>query len=306
MAADAPRGVREEREASGGRPVRPDGPPGQGTASPHAAAIDARATQFATASAGARRGPLSAAAITRVAAVAVVLAAWELGYRAGTIDPFFFSSPSLIWSVLVEQFGSGRIWPHLWVTVQEALAGLAIGFLAGAALGWLAAMQRRVADVVEPFMLLLNSVPRVVVAPLFIMWFGIGLGSKIALALFLVFVVIFFAVYSGLKEVDRALVERVVVLGGSRRDLLREVYVPSVLAWVFSSLRVTVGFAFTGAVVGEFIASSRGLGYLLNFAQNSYNASLMMATVGLIMAIIVAVFAVLSRIEQRATMWKQR
>jgi NitT/TauT family transport system permease protein len=149
-------------------------------------------------------------------------------------------------------------------------------------------------------------VPRVVVAPLFIMWFGIGLGSKIALALFLVFVVIFFAVYSGLKEVDRALVERIVVLGGSRRDLLREVYIPSVTAWVFSSLRVTVGFAFTGAVVGEFIASSRGLGYLLNFAQNSFNASLMLAMVGLVMAIIVALFAVLSRIERRAMRWRQR
>jgi NitT/TauT family transport system permease protein len=302
MAADAPKAAREEGEAGG----RPDGPPGHGAASPHAATIATRAAQFAAESDQRSRGPYSAAAVTRVAAVVLLLAAWELGYRAGTIDPFFFSSPSLIWAVLVEQFGTGRIWPHLWVTVQEALAGLAIGFVAGAALGWLAAMQRRVADVVEPFMLLLNSVPRVVVAPLFIMWFGIGLGSKIALALFLVFVVIFFAVYSGLKEVDRALVERIVVLGGSRRDLLREVYVPSVMAWVFSSLRITVGFAFTGAVVGEFIASSRGLGYLLNFAQNSYNASLMMATVGLIMAIIVALFAVLSRIEQRATMWKQR
>ena len=280
--------------------------PAPPTAPPVTDSLDARAAQFASESRERGRGSVSGAAITRVAAVLLFLAAWELGYRAKLVDPFFFSSPSLIWAVLVEQFGSGRIWPHLWVTVQEAIAGLVIGFFAGAVLGWLAAMQRRVADVVEPFMLLLNSVPRVVVAPLFIMWFGIGLGSKIALALFLVFVVIFFAVYSGLKEVDRALVERIVVMGGGRRDLLREVYVPSVMAWVFSSLRITVGFAFTGAVVGEFIASSRGLGYLLNFAQNSYNASLMMATVGLIMAIIVALFAVLSRVEQRATMWKQR
>ena len=293
-------GVSEER-----RGEREGGTPSQRAAA-RPAAIAERAAQFASASYSQRRGPISGAAITRVAAVVLVLAGWEAGYRAKLVDPFFFSSPSLIWAVLVEQFGSGRIWPHLWVTIQEAMAGLAIGFVAGAVLGWIAASQKRVADVVEPFMLLLNSIPRVVVAPLFIMWFGIGLGSKIALSLFLVFVVIFFAVYSGLKEVDRALVERIVVLGGTRRDLLREVYVPSVMAWVFSSLRITVGFAFTGAVVGEFIASSRGLGYLLNFAQNSYNASLMMATVGLIMAIIVALFAVLSRIEQRATMWKQR
>jgi NitT/TauT family transport system permease protein len=249
---------------------------------------------------------ISGATITRAVAAAVFLGAWELGYRSKALDPFFFSAPSLVGSVLVELFATGRIWPHLIVTIEEALAGLAIGFLAGAALGWLAAMQRRVSELVEPVMMLLNSVPRVVVAPLFIMWFGIGIGSKIALALFLVFVVIFFAVYSGLKEVDRALVERILVLGGNRRDLLREVYIPSVTAWVFSSLRVTVGFAFTGAVVGEFIASSRGLGYLLNFAQNSFNASLMLAMVGLVMAIIVALFALLSRIERRAMRWRQR
>lgn len=248
----------------------------------------------------------SSASLTRLAALVALLGAWEGGYRAGAIDPFFFSSPSLIWRVLYEQFSTGRIWPHLIVTIQEALAGLAIGFLAGATMGWLAAGNRRIAELVEPIMMLLNSVPRVVVAPLFIMWFGIGLGSKIALALFLVFVVVFFAVYSGLREVDRALVERVVTLGGGRGALLRYVYIPSVMAWVFSSLRITVGFAFTGAVVGEFIASSKGLGYLLNFAQNSYNASLMMATVALIMAVIVALFAVLGRIERRATAWKQR
>jgi NitT/TauT family transport system permease protein len=245
-------------------------------------------------------------ALLRLTAVVLFLALWELSYRAGWIDPFFFSAPSAIAAVLYEQFASGLIWRHLAITVQEALMGLALGFAAGAVLGWLAAQSGLVREVIEPFMMLLNSVPRIVLAPLFIMWFGIGLGSKVALSFFLVFVVIFFAVYSGLREVDVALVERVVVLGGTRRDLLREVYVPSVLAWVFSSLRLTVGFAFTGAVVGEFIASSRGLGYLLNFAQNSYNAALMMAMVALIMAIIALLFVGLARIERRAMIWKQR
>lgn len=251
----------------------------------------------------ASRGTFVAA--IRVIAAVTFLAGWELGYRLKIVDPFFFSAPSLIGAVVFEQFASGLIWKHLIVTIQEAVLGLALGFLAGAALGWLAATTRTVAELVEPAMMLLNSVPRVVVAPLFIMWFGIGIASKVALAFFLVFVVIFFAVYSGLREVDRTLVERVVVLGGTRRDLLREVYIPSVMAWVFSSLRITVGFAFTGAVVGEFIASSKGLGYMLNFAQNSYNAALMMATVGIIMTVIALLFVGLARIEARAMAWKQ-
>lgn len=244
--------------------------------------------------------------VARFVVLTVLLGLWELSYQLRLVDPFFFSAPSLIWRVLYEQFATGTIWRHLSITVQEALAGLALGFLAGAILGWLAAQRGILAELIEPTMMMLNSIPRIVVAPIFILWFGIGISSKIALSFFLVFVVIFFAVYSGLKEVDRALVERVIVLGGSRRDLLRDVYIPSVMAWVFSSLRITVGFAFTGAVVGEFVASSRGLGYLLNFATNSYNSALMMAMVVLIMAIIVLMFAVLSRVEQRAMLWKQR
>lgn len=244
--------------------------------------------------------------VARMIAVVALLAAWEAAFQAKLLDPFFFSAPSLVARVLYQQFATGAIYKHLEITIEEALAGLVLGFVAGAILGWLAAQRGLLAELIEPAMMLLNSVPRIVVAPIFILWFGIGINSKIALSFFLVFVVIFFAVYSGLHEVDRALVERVLVLGGSKRDLLREVYVPSVMAWVFSSLRVTVGFAFTGAVVGEFVASSRGLGYLLNFAQNSYNSALMMATVVLIMAIIILLFVGLSRVERRAMAWKQR
>src|SRR3546814_12433563 len=129
-------------------------------------------------------------------------------------------------------------------------------------------------------MILLNAVPRVILAPLFVIWLGIGLPSKMALALILVAVLIFFSVYSGIKEVDQRLVERVRTLGGARWVLIREVYVPSVTAWVMGNLKVAVGFAFTGAVVGEFVASSRGLGYMLQFAQSTYNAALTITQIG--------------------------
>jgi NitT/TauT family transport system permease protein len=242
--------------------------------------------------------------LLRVVVAVAVISFWELAARVGIIDPFFVSSPSAIAAVLVQQFSRGTIWKHLIVTFQEATWGLALGFLAGAALAWVAARSQLVADLVEPVLLLLNAVPRIVLAPIFVMWLGLGVGSKIAVSFFLVFVVIFFAVYSGIKEVDYTLVERMFVLGGSWWDLMREVYIPSVAAWVFSSLRVAVGFAFTGAIVGEFVGSSAGLGYLMNFATGSQNASLLMATVTIIMVFIAGLFALLERVEHRLMAWK--
>lgn len=244
-------------------------------------------------------------AILRAALFLGVLGAWEWAARSGAIDVRTFSAPSAVGRLLADQLRSGNVAPHFWATLQAAGGGLLLGFAAGALFGWLAGSVGIVGRLLEPVMLVLNAVPRVVLAPVFILWLGIGIASKVALSFFLVVVLVFFAVYGGLREVNPALVDRVRSLGGSRWDLLREVQIPSVLAWVFSSLRVTVGFAFTGAVVGEFIAASRGLGYLLNLAQNTYNATLLMATVTQILATVLALFAVLEWVERRATRWKQ-
>lgn len=233
------------------------------------------------------------------------VALWEVGTRMEWIDPFFYGSPSGIATSLAGQFTSGSIWKHLGATVTEALLGLGLGFLVGALIGWLAAERRLLGQLIEPIMALLNAIPRIVLAPLFILWLGFDTSSRVALAFIMVFVSIFFAVYHGIREVDPVLVERVRVLGGSSRDVLYLVYIPSVAAWVFSSLRLAVGFAFTGALVGEVMAGNRGLGYLMNLALNSQNADLMMATVILIMAMIIAVFALVGRVEAWATAWKR-
>lgn len=248
--------------------------------------------------------PVGRTGLLRAGVGLAVVALWEGGVAMGAIDAFFFSSPSAIARTLQLQIANGAIFKHLSITLQESLWGLLLGFLGGSILAWLATRNQTVAEVIEPFLLLLNAIPRIVLAPMFVMWLGIGIGSKIAVSFFLVFVVIFFAVYSAIKEVDRALIERIVIMGGSTRDLLLEVYIPSVLTWVFSSLRVSVGFAFTGAIVGEFVGSSAGLGYLMNFAQGSQNSSLMMATVVIIMVVIAALFAVLERVERRLLAWK--
>lgn len=230
--------------------------------------------------------------------------AWEAASRVGWLNPLYAPSPSTVGSVLMSLFSSGDIWPHLIATLTAAVAGLVGGLLLGAVLGFAAALLPPVAELMEPVMMLLNAIPRVILAPLFVIWLGIGLASKVALALVLVTVLIFFAVFNGIREVDRRLVERVTTLGGGRRTLVREVFVPSIASWVLGSLKVAVGFAFTGAVVGEFVASSRGLGYLLQFAQSTYNAGLTIALIALIMVFTLLLFALAERLERRWLRWR--
>jgi NitT/TauT family transport system permease protein len=247
---------------------------------------------------------LSTAAVRRSLALLVLLIAWEALSRLGVLNPFYAPAPSAVAAVLGSLFADGQIWTHLDATFTAALAGLAAGLVLGIALGFAAALMPLLAELLEPVMILLNAIPRVILAPLFVIWLGIELASKVALALILVAVLVFFAVYSGIKEVDQRLVERVRTLGGGRRVLIREVYVPSVSAWVLGNLKVAVGFAFTGAVVGEFVASSRGLGYLLQFAQSTYNASLTIALIVLIMGFVLILFAAAERLERRVLRWR--
>jgi NitT/TauT family transport system permease protein len=241
--------------------------------------------------------------LRQLLAFCVLLVVWQAAGYAGLLNPLYMPTPLQIWGAFVELFADGRIWPHIEATFTAALAGLALGIVVGIVLGVVAALARPVAELLEPVMLLLNAIPRVILAPLFVIWLGIGIASKVALAFILVAVVIFFTVFTGIRQVDRRLVERIVTLGGGRWDLLRHVYLPSVAAWVLGNLKVAVGFAFTGAVVGEFVAASRGLGYLLSFAQSTYNASLMLAIVLLIMAVVLVIFALAGRLEKRLLRW---
>jgi NitT/TauT family transport system permease protein len=246
----------------------------------------------------------NSALLRQTLTVLALLALWEVLGRAGWIDPFYAPPPSTIAATLYQVFADGSIWPHLVATLTAALVGLGLGMAIGAVLGFAAALVRPLADLLEPVMILLNAIPRVILAPLFIIWFGIGLGSKIAVSLVLVTVLIFFAVYSGIREVDARLVERVRTLGGGRAALLREVYIPSVTSWIMGNLKVAVGFAFTGAVVGEFVASSRGLGYLLSFAQSTYNSAMTIALIVLIMGFVLVLFALAGRLERWLLAWR--
>src|SRR5262245_34560080 len=241
--------------------------------------------------------------VRQLIAFGILLIVWEAAARAGWLNPLFVPSPKGIWNALYELFADGRIWPHLEATFTAALGGLVLGIMVGILLGIVGALVPVVAELLEPVMTLLNAIPRVILAPLFVIWLGIGLASKVALSFILVAVLIFFTVYTGIRQVDRRLVERIVTLGGGRWDLVRHVYLPSVTAWILGNMKVAVGFAFTGAVVGEFVAATSGLGYLLSFAQSTYTSALMLALVLLIMVVVLAIFAIAGQLEKYLLRW---
>ena len=244
--------------------------------------------------------------VRRLLSLLTLAVVWEVLSRRGVLDPFYAPPPSEVLRVVYSLFAEGRILSHLEATFTAALAGLVIGVALGIFCGFAAALIPLVAELLEPVMMLLNAIPRVILAPLFVIWLGIELPSKVALSVILVAVLIFFAVYSGIKDVNQLLVDRVRTLGGGRLFLLREVYIPSVTAWVLGSLKVAVGFAFTGAVVGEFVAATRGLGYLLQFAQSTYNAALTMGLIFLIMGFVLVLFFCAEAVERRLLRWRYR
>ena len=253
---------------------------------------------------GARRAGRVSPRVKRVVALVVALLAWEVGSRAGVVDPFYAPPPTEVADVLGELFATGDIYRHLQATFTAALGGLILGVVVGGALGLAAALVRTASELLEPVMMALNAVPRVILAPLFMIWFGIGIGSKVALSFLLVSVLMFSSVFSGIKQADQRLVERIRSFGGGTWWLVRDVYWPSVTAWVMSNLKVAVGFAFTGAVVGEFVASTKGLGYLLSFAQSQFNTPLVFALITLVMVFVLTLLGAAGWLERRLLRWR--
>jgi NitT/TauT family transport system permease protein len=277
------------RDAQAGAPIEPAGSP------------DAHTGSQASPSRWRQRLGVG---LRRTVAVLVLLTVWEVLSRTGVVDPFSASSPTEVGAILAGLFADGSILPHIEATFTAALLGLALGIVVGVALGAVAGLFRPIAELIEPVMVLLSAVPRVIFAPLLIIWLGIGISSKVALSFLLVAVLVFFSVYGGIQDTDRRLVDRIRTFGGGSRVLLSEVYVPSIAGRVLGNLKIAVGFAFTGAVVGEFVASSRGLGYMLMFAQSQYNAALVFSLIALIMIFVLVLFSVTGIIERRALRWR--
>jgi NitT/TauT family transport system permease protein len=234
----------------------------------------------------------------------LLLAAWELGARAGVLDPFFFSQPSAILGQIWTWLTGGTVFRHLWVTLVEALLALLIGTAAGLGVGFLLARVRVLAEVLDPYIKVLNSLPRVVLAPIFLLWFGLGIWSKVAFGFTLVFFIVFFNTYQGIREVDPVLVANTRMLGAREGQLLRHVFLPSALSWIFSSLHVSVGFAIVGAVVGEYLGASEGIGFLIAQAQGVLDTRGVFAGMVVLSVVVLLIDVVVHRAERYLLRWR--
>ena len=242
---------------------------------------------------------------------------WHLMTVPGLIPPmmfaderqaaFFFGEPlkifARIWSWFVRD---ADIYQHLGVTLAETLMAFAVGSALGLAGGLWLALAPMASALLEPYIKAFNAMPRIILAPIFSVWFGLGMGSKVALGVTLVFFIVFFNVYQGVKEVSPVVLANARMLGASQRQLLRQVYLPSATSWVFSSLHTSVGLAFVGAVVGEYLGSSQGVGYLILQAEGSFDINTVMAGILVLTAFALVLDEAVGRIESHLMKWQPR
>ncbi|MCX4850959.1 ABC transporter permease [Streptomyces sp. NBC_00893] len=247
-------------------------------------------------------------AASRIAVLLAVVGLWEWLARTAVIDPFNFSMPSRIWDQIrtwiVDGTAQGSLWEQIWYTLYEALLGWVIGVIAGVLLGIALGRVRFAADVLGPYIKVLNALPRIVLAPIFLIWFGLGPASKVASAVVLVFFPVFFNAFQGAREVDRDLVANSRILGASNRQVTLQVVIPSATSWIFTSLHVSFGFALIGAIVGEYIGATKGLGLLVAASQGTFNAAGVYAAMVILAIVALLAEGLLTFLEKRLFRWK--
>ncbi|VWD33069.1 binding-protein-dependent transport systems inner membrane protein [Burkholderia lata] len=244
----------------------------------------------------------------RIAVLVIVLGGWELAARLKWIDPFFFSMPSLIFDQiqdwLVNGTSQGPLLTQVWVTLEETGIGFVIGSVAGVICGIVLGRNKLMADVFGLYIQIANSIPRVVLGSIFVIALGLGMASKIALAVVMVFFVVFGNAFQGVREADRYLIANAQILGASRRQITTAVVIPSALSWILASLHVSFGFALVGAVVGEFLGSKQGIGLLISTAQGAFNASGVFAAMIVLAVVALAADYLLTWLEKRLLKWR--
>jgi NitT/TauT family transport system permease protein len=242
----------------------------------------------------------------------VLIGAWHLATTvpinhdtgATLLPKFFFSTPRAVGERIVKWLVEGTIWRHLGITLTEAILAFVIGSLGGVLVGFWFARQQTVAEIFDPYVKMMNALPRVVLAPIFAIWLGLGIWSKVALGVTLVFFVVFFNVYQGVKEVSLTILANGRMLGMSERQLLRHVYWPSALSWMFSSLHTSVGFAVVGAVVGEYLGAAAGLGYLIQQAESVFDVAGVFAGMIVLAMFVLLIDWLVSLVEHRLLSWR--
>jgi len=244
----------------------------------------------------------------RVLVLVVVLGGWELAARVKWIDPFFYSMPSAIFAQIVDWFvngtSQGPLLTQVWVTLEETGIGFIIGSIAGVFCGILLGRNKLMSDVFSLYIQIANSIPRVVLGSVFVIALGLGMASKVALAVVMVFFVVFANAFQGVREADRYMIANAQILGASRRQVTTSVVIPSALSWILASLHVSFGFALVGAVVGEFLGSKQGIGLLISTAQGAFNASGVFAAMIVLAVVALAADYLLTAIERRLQKWR--
>ena len=240
----------------------------------------------------------------QIALAALIVVVWQAGVAFKLLDPFFFSRPTDIGRRIVTWIADGTLVRHLFVTIEESLIGLILGAALGIGCGFALARAPIAARVCDPFIKMLNAIPRVVLAPLFLLWFGLGIWSKVALAVTLVFFVMFFSTYEGVRNADPVLIDNVRMLGASERQLVRHVLIPTALTWIFASLQTSLGFAMVGAVVGEYLGATHGLGYVISQAEGTFDTTGVFAGMTVLGAVVVVVSVGVTRLERWLLRWK--
>lgn len=237
-----------------------------------------------------------------------VIGSWEVAASVGWIDPFFFGRPSgvaqQIYEWMTEGTSQGSLWVQMLVTLEETVLGFLIGSVAGIVCGIALGRNRFLADVFSVYIKIANSIPRVVLGSIFIISLGLGMASKVALAVVMVFFVVFANAFQGVREADRAMIANAQILGASQWQLTTTVVIPSAMSWILASLHVSFGFALVGAVVGEFLGSKQGIGLLISTAQGAFNANGVFAAMIILAVMALVAEYVITGIENRIVRWK--
>jgi NitT/TauT family transport system permease protein len=243
--------------------------------------------------------------VIQVTAVVAVFALWQAGVRGGWISAFLMGEPAGIWAAFLRVMRDGSLLRDTWITVYESLLGFVIGTISGSLIGLGLWYSVSVARLTEPFIVALNSVPKIALAPIVILWFGTGLISKVALAVSLTALVALIAAYQGAKECDRDLQALLVSMGASKHQVFYRVVVPSTLPAMITTFRVNIGFGLVGAVVGEFISSSYGLGHMINVASGLYDLNTVWVGLFVLMLVGFVFYHAIEALERRLLPWKR-
>jgi NitT/TauT family transport system permease protein len=265
----------------------------------------ARESEIAQAAIRGRRRMIIA---LRLVVLVVALGGWEIAARLKWIDPFFYSMPTMIYDQLVEWMrdgtAQGSLWMQVAVTLEETVIGFLIGSIAGVICGIVLGRNKLLSDVFSLYIQIANSIPRVVLGSIFVIALGLGMASKVALAVVMVFFVVFGNAFQGVREADKYMIANAQILGASPRQLTMAVVIPSAMSWILASLHVSFGFALVGAVVGEFLGAKEGIGLLISTAQGAFNASGVFAAMIVLAVVALAADFLLSSLEKRLLKWR--